>query len=393
MLKGNENINKVENIICYTFKNKEPLIKLFNQTIPYSQQAINNGEQLFVNLMKKLIAKDQKINPEWKNDYLFDALDDYQKPRFWQKQLTKLTLNQYRDFNNEEARDFVYCLLDAISKDSNWNESYLIHTFDKLLYYNYLMHHPILDADLNWDYLFGMHQNASLMMEIDCNRFITYSHQNMQELWAYLYYCYQDLFNKYYDDNDEIKNVWKTIDLDKDYVKQFDQICQVHHFYTGTCFLHDKYYWYCLMFVGKFKYCFTSKNEKKDDAKNQAIKEFIRYYQQDQIKEPLPIDPVCKDLNTQLYIIQSRLGIPNFGDDDNYKKIDWATAKKTNLIHKLNKANLFNLVIYHFNDKQSNCTLLVNGCAQAFSANGMGETNSLANANQLLIDYYLATKH
>lgn len=366
MLKGNDNITNVENIICYTFKNKEPLVKLFNEEIPYSQQAINNGQYIFAKLMQKLVDKDPRINQQDKNEYVKDALIDYQKPKFWQKQLTKLNLNQYRNFSDEQARDFVYCLLDAISKDSNWNESYLIHTFDKLLYYNYLIHNQIeFYDDLNWDALSVMQKDYSLMMEIDCDRFFTYSHQNVEELWAYLYYCYQDLFDKYYDDNDEIKSVWKSIDLDKDYVKQFDQICQANHFYTGTCFLHDQYYWYCLMFVGKFKYCFTSRGEKKEDAKSEAIKEFIYYYQQDQIKDPLPTDPVCKDLNTQLYSIQSRLGIPNFGDDENNKKIDWATAKKTTLIHTLNKAKLFNLAIYHFNDKQSNCTLLVNGCKQA----------------------------
>ena len=389
MTLNDNDVEKIETIICYPFNKKQSLITLFNNHLPYSQQAINNGQELFKEALTRLINQDADIKKQDKESYWFDALQEYQKPKFWVKHLKKLGLNKFRNFNDQDAIDFVYCLLDAINQDSKQNSRLLTHTLNKLLYYDYQIKHDLDYNDLNWDFVDLFEHQFNLMMEIDCHRFSTYSHQNMQELWAYLYYCYNDLFGKYDDDDPKLRNVWKDIDLDDNPIWQFNQICEAHELYTGTCFLHDQYYWYCLTFVGKFKYCFTGRSEKKEEAKNEAIKAFIKFYQQETINEPLPTDPICKSLGNEFYKIQSELGLPCFSyDDSKLKNLAWNNVKPTALIHMLNKVKILSLTIYHHESNHSNCTLLVNGCDQAFSGNGMGETNALSSASNLLISYY-----
>ena len=51
MLKGNDNITNVENIICYTFKNKEPLVKLFNE------ENINQNAKFTSKVLKVILKK------------------------------------------------------------------------------------------------------------------------------------------------------------------------------------------------------------------------------------------------------------------------------------------------------------------------------------------------
>ena len=84
--------------------------------------------------------------------------------------------------------------------------------------------------------------------------------------------------------------------------------------------------------------------------------------------------------------VQSKLGLQS-NDEDELKQIYWPSTKATTLIHELNKHDFFTLSIFYYEKNHSNCTICLNHCTQAFSANGSGETIAQANASQLLINY------
>ena len=386
MLKDND-IEKVETIICYPFNKKELLIDLFNNS-KYSQQAINNGQELFNSLLQLVIANDKLINKAQQTEYFQDFANRFDKNAYWTKQLAKLGLSNYLHINEDESIDFIYSLLDAMSKDVNHDQHKLITAFKKLIYYDHSLNNPLFmdHYELDWDYIASTNYGKNLTLEITCPRFVTYSHQNLNELYSYLYYSYIDLFGKYYDEDQTLKDVWTKVDLDKNPIGQFMQICTDHEFNVGTFFLKDQYYWYCISFVGKFKYCFTAKAEKKDDAKNASIIKFLTYYHEQNRNEPNLKEHDNKQLTNIFGYVQSKLGLP-LVDEDELKKIYWPNAKATNLIHELNKHDFFTLAIFYYEKNHSNCTVCVNGCEQAFSGNGSGETNALASANALLIDY------
>ncbi|MBO7085163.1 hypothetical protein J6W20_04640 [bacterium] len=61
-------------------------------------------------------------------------------------------------------------------------------------------------------------------------------------MYSYLYYSYIDLFGKYADDDVNLKDIWTTINLNKNPINQFNQICTEHQLNVGTFFLKDQYY-------------------------------------------------------------------------------------------------------------------------------------------------------
>lgn len=384
----NDDIEKVETIICFPFTKKQLLVNLFNANKPYSQQAINNGQEIFKSLLQLVIANDKQINKQEQQEYYDDFLSRIGKNRYWVNQLNKLGLAKYLPNDDENKIDFVYCLIDAMDNDVAHDQHKLLTAFKKLIYYDHSLNNPLfMDYnELDWNYLLTSNYGKNLTLEITCPRFVTYHHQNLGELYSYLYYSYIDLFGKYADDDVNLKDIWTTINLNKNPINQFNQICTEHQLNVGTFFLKDQYYWYCVSFVGKFKYCFASKSEKKEDAKNASIMQFLTYYH-DKNRMPLDLkDHNHKELASLFSHVQTQLGLP-FVNEDELKKIAWAKVKATSLVHELNKNDFFTLCIYHYDKKQSNCTVCVTGCEQAFSANGSGETNAQAAANQLLINY------
>ena len=384
----NDDIEKIETIICFPFNKKQLLVNLFNSNKPYSQQAINNGQEIFKSLLQLVIANDKSISKQDRPTYYDDFYGLFSKNKYWVNQLNKLGLSKYLPANEENKLDFVYCLIDAMDSDVAHDQHKLLTAFKKLIYYDHSLKNPLfMDHNkLDWDYLLTSNFGKNLTLEIACPRFVTYSHQNLGELYSYLYYSYIDLYGNDADNDPKLKDIWTSINLDKNPLKQFDQICAEYHLNVGTFLLRDQYYWYCICFVGKFKYCFATKSEKKDDAKNASIMHFLTYYHN---QNRLPLDLKNhdnKELASVFNQVQTQLGLPHV-DEDQLKKIIWAKVKPTTLVHELNKNDFFTLCIYHYEKKQSNCTVCVSGCEQAFSANGSGETNALAAANQLLINY------
>lgn len=385
MLKDND-IEKVETIICFPFNKKELLTTLFNNG-NYSQQAINNGQEIFKDLLQLVVANDKLISQDDKEESYQDFLNRFSKNTYWVNQLQKLGLSVYGIPENESA-NFIYSLLDVMSKDVAHNQHKLLTAFKKLIYYDHSLSNPLFmnHYELDWDYLANSNFGKNLTLEITCPRFITYYHQNLSELYSYLYYSYIDLFDHFNDDNETLKDVWTSVDLNNNPIKEFSKICTDHNFNVGTFFLRDQYYWYCINFVGKFKYCFAAKSEKKEDAKNASIMKFLQYYHQSNRKAPDLKIHDNKELSALLINVQSKLDLQS-NDEDELKQIYWPSTKATTLIHELNKHDFFTLSIFYYEKNHSNCTICLNHCTQAFSANGSGETIAQANASQLLINY------
>ncbi|MBP5783602.1 hypothetical protein J6W32_03305 [bacterium] len=77
MLKDND-IEKVETIICFPFNKKELLTTLFNNG-NYSQQAINNGQEIFKDLLQLVVANDKLISQDDKEESYQDFLNRFSK--------------------------------------------------------------------------------------------------------------------------------------------------------------------------------------------------------------------------------------------------------------------------------------------------------------------------
>lgn len=69
MTLNDNDLEKIETIICYPFNKKQSLITLFNNHLPYSQQAINNGQELFKEALTRLINQDADIKKQDKESY------------------------------------------------------------------------------------------------------------------------------------------------------------------------------------------------------------------------------------------------------------------------------------------------------------------------------------
>ncbi|MBO7085162.1 hypothetical protein J6W20_04635 [bacterium] len=78
----NDDIEKVETIICFPFTKKQLLVNLFNANKPYSQQAINNGQEIFKSLLQLVIANDKQINKQEQQEYYDDFLSRIGKNRY-----------------------------------------------------------------------------------------------------------------------------------------------------------------------------------------------------------------------------------------------------------------------------------------------------------------------
>ena len=397
-----KDINKIEQIICYHFNNQELLNKLFNKNLLFKHDEYQNGLNIFESFIKAKVGKitngNLPINYHYKYEDIKEMFEDDSAQTFYSS-LKKIGLNEYLHFNEStdpyQIYDFIFLLINAIDVDSNHNNQQLMNSLNKITLFDYLISYPTFEYDkLNLQFVFDSYQCKHAHMQIHCPKFQTYFHQDALDTFDYLAYYFIDLFNKTADENDQLKSIWNNVKLNENLLVQLDNITKQNNLYYGFLWLHDEYYWYCLVFVSKFNLAFFAKSEFKEDAKLLAIKSFINYYaNQDDDEKYLIEDGKAVSLDYLFFnLLAINLDLHHY-DKNKLLTFDWNQVNEHNLINELNKNQIFSLSIMQKDHGKYTCVIFANNSVDAFGFVANSYQLALLNACKLLINYYQHQKY
>ena len=404
---NNQAIEEIEQIICYHFKDKQLLVNLFNKDSKIDHQGLIDGEIIFENTLHCLIDKALLVSHSILNEQqeIFDYRKEWllQDEPFFYYQFKRLGLTKYLPFDGNDLNNarliyqFVYLLFNAIALDSKSNHQAIEITFSKLTYFAYWKqavknhdHRDYLNQFFKVDWDFATRRTPcckDLIMEINSSLLTTYYEQDAHELYSYLYHCFIDLTKKSFDNEEGYKDLFSNVDFNQDLIAQFEAIAAAKSLNTGYLYLHDEYYWYCLVMVDKFEYACFAHSEKKEEAKKQAVWEFLKFYQKPSNNQSTINDNIHLAIRNAFNWIEISLDFAIF-PTNNTLKFDFKNKKANHLKVELNDDNIFTWSIFQSEKNQTKCTLLVAKCPVAFSAHGTNESNSLTKTCELLIKHY-----
>lgn len=398
----NDQIKTIEQIISYEFNDKELLANLFVTPFVYHHDEYENGLNLFEAFIRKQCNK-----PIFTSSSYYDNLSDQDKFYYNQElfesnennnlyaSLAKIGLTKYLHFNEttpkKDIYDFLFCLINAINLDCKGDWAKLAKAINKLTLYDYVVNYPNFEYEkLGWQFAFSSYQTKHAVLEINCKKFLTHSHQDVNETYAYLMYYYVDLFFKTAKDYPELKGIWDHVNFEDDVVMQFESIAKEHDLNTGYLYLRDEYYWYCLAFASKYKDAFFAKSENKESAKQLAVTNFLRNcnkFDDNSLFElennGMAID-LCFLFANMLHL---KLDLPNF-NEHLFDKLNLKNVPSNHLIRLFDRNNIYTLQVYQQFANQTNCLLFVKNLPTAFSATGSNQTDALINTCELLIKQY-----
>lgn len=404
---NNQAIEEIEQIICYHFKDKQLLVNLFNKDSQINHQWLIDGEIIFENTLHDLIDKVLPVSnsTSMEQQEIFNYRKEWllQDEPFFYYQFKRLGLTKYLPFDGNDLNNaklvyqFVFLLFNAIALDSKLNQQAIEITFSKLTYFAYWKeaiknhdHADYLDQFFKVDWDFATRRTPcckNLIMEINSSLLTTYYEQDALELYSYLYHCFIDVTEKSFDNDERYKDLFSNVDFNQDLIAQFEEITTAKSLSTGYLYLHDEYYWYCLVMVDKFEYACFARSEKKEEAKKQAVIEFLKFYQKPMSNQLSTNDNIHLTIWNAFNWIKISLDFEIF-PTNNALKFDFKNKKANHLKAELNDDNIFTWSIFQSRKNQTKCTLIIAKCPVAFSANGTNEINALTKTCELLIKHY-----